>query len=152
MLDAYLQAKEPSRIGAIRSDWEALGQLFTDTVYSDRTSLLGGEPVTVGRAEFVDGWRQTLQNLDEVHHMITCHVITLDGDRAACSANMMGTHVYTNHSGGPIWTVGGRDVPPDAGTDQMVAARLSAEYRDRGDALHRVACRFHHQALESAPS
>jgi len=23
---------------------------------------------------------------------------------------------------------------------------------DRGDALHRVACRFHHQALESAPS
>ncbi len=149
MLDAYLQAKEPSRLGAKgfapsgdlllgasmttysaptetedrlaildligrlvlvldARDWDALGQLFTDTVYSDRTSLLGGEPVTVGRAEFVEGWRQTLQNLDVVHHMITCHVITLDGDRAACSANMMGTHVYTNHSGGPIWTVGGR--------------------------------------------
>ena len=30
-------------------DWDALGQLFTDPVYSDRTSLLGGEPVTVGR-------------------------------------------------------------------------------------------------------
>jgi hypothetical protein len=149
MLNAYLPAKEPSRLGAKRfatsgdlllgasmttystptetedrlaildligrlvlaldgRDWDALGQLFTDTVYSDRTSLLGGEPVTVGRAEFVEGWRQTLQNLDEVHHMITCHVITLDGDRAACSANMMGTHVYANHSGGPIWTVGGR--------------------------------------------
>ena len=90
------------------SDWDALGELFTDTVYSDRTSLLGGEPVTVGRAEFVEGWRQTLQNLDAVHHMISCHVITLDGDRAACAAKMMGTHVYTNHSGGPIWSVGGR--------------------------------------------
>ena len=89
-------------------DWDALGQLFTDTVYSDRTSLLGGEPVTVGRAEFVEGWRQTLQNLDAVHHMITCHVITLDGDRATCSANMQGTHVFANNSGGPIWTVGGR--------------------------------------------
>ena len=89
-------------------DWGALGQLFTDTVYSDRTSLLGGEPVTVGRAEFVDGWRQTLQNLDAVHHLITCHVITLDGDRATCTATMQGTHVYTNHSGGPVWTVGGR--------------------------------------------
>ena len=89
-------------------DWDALGQLFTDTVYSDRTSLLGGEPVTVGRAEFVDGWRQTLQNLDAVHHLITCHVITLDGDLATCAANMQGTHVYANHSGGPIWTVGGR--------------------------------------------
>jgi hypothetical protein len=40
--------------------------------------------------------------------MITCHVITLDGDRATCTANMQGTHVYTNHSGGPVWTVGGR--------------------------------------------
>jgi ketosteroid isomerase-like protein len=89
-------------------DWDALEGLFTDPVYSDRTSLLGGEPVTVGRAEFVAGWRQTLQNLDAVHHMITCHVITLDGDRATCAANMQGTHVYTNHSGGPIWTVGGR--------------------------------------------
>ena len=28
-------------------DWDVLGQLFTDTVYSDRTSLLGGDPVTV---------------------------------------------------------------------------------------------------------
>ena len=89
-------------------DWDALGELFTDTVYSDRTSLLGGEPVTLGRAEFVAGWRQTLQNLDAVHHMITCHVISLDGDRATCVANMQGTHVYTNHSGGPIWAVGGR--------------------------------------------
>ena len=29
-------------------DWDTLGQLFTDTVYSDRTSLLGGDPVTAG--------------------------------------------------------------------------------------------------------
>ena len=89
-------------------DWDALGDLFTDSVYSDRTSLLGGDPVTVSRSDFVTGWQQTLQNLDAVHHMITCHVITLDGDRATCTANMMGTHVYTNHSGGPVWTVGGR--------------------------------------------
>jgi SnoaL-like domain len=89
-------------------DWDELGSLFTDTVYSDRTSLLGGDPVTVGRADFVAGWRQTLQNLDAVHHVVTSHVITFDGDRATCAANMLGTHVYTNHSGGPIWTVGGR--------------------------------------------
>lgn len=89
-------------------DWSALEQVFTDPVYSDRTSLLGGQPVTLSVAEFVDGWRQTLQNLDAVHHMITCHVITLDGDQATCAANMQGTHVFANASGGPIWTVGGR--------------------------------------------
>jgi hypothetical protein len=89
-------------------DWNGLEQLFTDSVYSDRTSLWGGEPVTLGVAEFVDGWRQPLENLDAVHHMVTCHVITLDGDQATCAANMQGTHVLVNGSGGPMWTVGGR--------------------------------------------
>ena len=89
-------------------DWNALEGLFTDPVYNDRTSLIGGEPQTLGRAEFVDGWRQTLQNLDAVHHLIACQVISLDGDQATCAANMQGTHVLANASGGPIWTVGGR--------------------------------------------
>src|SRR5207248_1327697 len=77
-------------------DWDALGQLFTDTVYHDRTSLTGGEPVTLGVAEFVDGWRQTLQNMDAVHHQITNHVISIEGDQATCTANMQGTHVLVN--------------------------------------------------------
>ena len=89
-------------------DWNELGELFTDTVYHDRTSLTGGEPVTLPVAEFVDGWRQTLQNMDAVHHQITNHVINVDGDRATCAANMQGTHVLVNPSGGPMWTVGGR--------------------------------------------
>ena len=89
-------------------NWDSMGQLFTDTVYHDRTSLTGGEPYTVPVAQFVEGWRQTLQAMDAVHHQITNHVVTLDGDQATCAANMMGTHVLTNASGGPMWTVGGR--------------------------------------------
>jgi hypothetical protein len=89
-------------------DWNTLGQLFTDTVYHDRTSLTGGEPTNLPVAEFVEGWRQTLQNMDAVHHQITNHVITLDGDEATCAANMQGTHVFANPSGGDMWTVGGR--------------------------------------------
>jgi hypothetical protein len=89
-------------------DWNEMAQLFTDTVYHDRTSLTGGEPTTLPVAEFVEGWRQTLQGMDAVHHQITNHVISLDGDRATCAANMQGTHVLANASGGPMWTVGGR--------------------------------------------
>jgi hypothetical protein len=89
-------------------DWDTLGQLVTDTVYHDRTSLTGGEPTNLPVAEFVDGWRQTLQGMDAVHHQITNHVISLDGDEATCAANMQGTHVLANASGGPMWTVGGR--------------------------------------------
>ncbi len=48
-----------------------------------------------------------MEHLDTVHHLVTNHVIDLDGDRATCTANMMGTHVLANPSGGPTWTVGG---------------------------------------------
>jgi hypothetical protein len=89
-------------------DWDALEELFTNPVYSDRTSLWGGEPETQSPAEFVGGWRYALANLDAVHHLITGHVISLDGDQATCAANMQGTHVFANASGGPMWTVGGR--------------------------------------------
>ncbi len=80
-------------------DWDAMAQLFTDTVYHDRTSLTGGEPYTAPVAQFVDGWRQTLQALDAIHHQITNHVVSLDGDEATCTANMQGTHVLANRVG-----------------------------------------------------
>jgi SnoaL-like protein len=35
-------------------------------------------------------------------------VISLNGDRAPSAANMQGTHVYANASGGPVWTAAGR--------------------------------------------
>src|ERR1700689_1470184 len=89
-------------------DWNAMGQLFTDTVYHDRTSLTGGEPTTLPVAEFVEGWRQTLQGLDAVHHQTPNHVISVDGDEATCAANMRGLHVLANASGGPRWAGGGR--------------------------------------------
>jgi hypothetical protein len=89
-------------------DWNALEGLFADPVHYDRTSLFGGEPMTLRPAEVVGGYRQALGNLDAVHHLITCHVINLDGDHATCAANMQGTHVLANTSGGPMWTVGGR--------------------------------------------
>jgi hypothetical protein len=89
-------------------DWSAFEQLFTDPVHLDRTSLFRGQPETLRPAELVESYRTTLGNLDALHHLITGHVITLDGDQATCAANMQGTHVLANTSGGPVWTVGGR--------------------------------------------
>ena len=89
-------------------DWDALEGIWADEVYYDRTSLFGGEPITVTPAELVEGYRQALGNLDSLHHMIANHVIKLDGDRATCAANMQGTHVFANTSGDDMWTVGGR--------------------------------------------
>jgi hypothetical protein len=89
-------------------DWNAFEQLFTNPVHLDRTSLFQGEPETLSPADLVAGYRATLGNLDAVHHLITGHVIELNGDQATCSANMQGTHVLANTSGDSHWTVGGR--------------------------------------------
>jgi hypothetical protein len=89
-------------------DWNTLEGLFADSVYYDRTSLFHGEPEILTPAELVGGYRQALGNLDALHHLITCQVINLNGDRATCAANMQGTHVFANATGGPMWTVGGR--------------------------------------------
>ena len=90
-------------------DWDALEeQVFADPVYSDRTSLFGGEPATVSRSELIGGLRQVLGNLDATHHLITCQVINLDGDQATSAANMQGTHILANAGGGSMWTAAGR--------------------------------------------
>ena len=80
------------------SGWDATWLATSRTSAARRQPKLG--PATQGS--------HTLQNLDAVHHQITNHVITLDGDQATCAANMQGTHVLANASGGPMWTVGGR--------------------------------------------
>src|SRR3954469_16850515 len=89
-------------------DWDALERLFPDPDRAARTSLCGAAPETYSPAELAVGLRQTMGNLDAMHHLITGHVISLDGDDATCAANMQGVHVFANASGGPMWTVGGR--------------------------------------------
>ena len=89
-------------------DWNALEQLFTNPVYSDRTSLFGGEPQTNTPAELVGGLQYVLGKLDTTHHLITSQVIDLNGDEATSAANMQGTHVLANPSGGSQWVVAGR--------------------------------------------
>ncbi|HLI00115.1 MAG TPA: nuclear transport factor 2 family protein [Acidimicrobiales bacterium] len=89
-------------------EWAEIEALFTDPVVIDYTSLNGGEPQTLHPAEVVGGWQRMLDHLDATQHLIANQVIELDGDRASCGANVQGTHVLANASGGPLWTVGGR--------------------------------------------
>jgi SnoaL-like domain len=79
-----------ARLGLLTDarDWNALEQLFTDPIYSDRTSLFGGEPQTNTPAELAGGLQYVLGKLDRTHHLISCEVINLDGDEATGAANM----------------------------------------------------------------
>jgi SnoaL-like domain len=91
-------------------DWDAVKGLFTEQVYSDRTSLFGGEPMTLSVDDFVAGWSQSLDGLEVIHHLIGNHVITLDGDQATCTAGMQGVHMLHNPTGDDSWNVGGHHI------------------------------------------
>lgn len=89
-------------------DWDGLLPLFADEVAVDYTSLNGGEPATMPPADLIGGWRQLLEPLDATQHLLGLLSVSLDGDHATCACNVTATHVRSNASGGPHWTVGGR--------------------------------------------
>lgn len=90
-----------------RREWDELLSLFTDWVDVDYTSLFGGEPETITAEDLVSRWRATLDALAATQHLIAGVLVDLRGEEAQATANVVGTHVLPNASGGPTWTVGG---------------------------------------------
>jgi len=93
---------------ADRRDWAALVELFTDDVDLDYTSLTGGEPARLPRRQVVDAWAAALGGLAATQHLVAGHLVTLDGDSAACTAAFQATHLLPTPHGGPTWTLGPR--------------------------------------------
>ncbi|WP_418960788.1 nuclear transport factor 2 family protein [Streptomyces tritici] len=85
-------------------DWDALAGVFADKTTLDYTSLDGGEPVTLTPAQIVDGWRAGLGAYAATQHLLGNHLVTVDGDRAECTASFQATHRKSDDS---LWTLGG---------------------------------------------
>ncbi|MER6346531.1 nuclear transport factor 2 family protein [Streptomyces sp. NPDC001595] len=84
--------------------WDELAEVFADQVTLDYTSLNGGEPVTLTPAQIVDGWRTGLGVYVATQHLLTNHLVAVDGDSAVCTAAFQATHRKTDDS---LWTLGG---------------------------------------------
>lgn len=92
---------------ADRRDWDALLTVFADEVDLDYTSLTGGEPARLAAADIVAGWRAGLGGLDATQHLVSNHLVDVDGDRAVATAQFQAVHVLANPHGEPTWTLGG---------------------------------------------
>jgi ketosteroid isomerase-like protein len=92
---------------ADQREWDLLRTVFADRVLLDYTSLNGGEPVTLTPDEIVGAWSQTLGGFDATQHLITNHLVTVDGDTAVCTAAFQATHRLANPFGSPLWKLGG---------------------------------------------
>jgi hypothetical protein len=92
---------------ADQRDWDRLPALFADTVFLDYSSITGGEPSHVAPADIVESWRQSLGRLDATQHLVTNHLVTVDGDQASVTAHFIATHVLSSAAPDPLWTLGG---------------------------------------------
>lgn len=88
-------------------DWALFRSCFADEIETDFTSVFGGEPRKVSADRWAESARRVLSGLAATQHMITNHVITIEGDEALCVAYVQAQHYLPNDRGGSTQTMGG---------------------------------------------
>ena len=96
------------------NDWNLYASLFTDFVDFDY-STIGGPAGKLPVAGIVQGAKADLSGWDQTQHLITNHLIAVDGDRARGEAHYRAIHLLQAQSdkgdlltqGGPIFENGG---------------------------------------------
>jgi hypothetical protein len=70
-----------------RLDWKLFRSCFADEIEVDFTSVFGdSEPRKISSDLWAEAARRTVSGFKTTQHMITNHVITVNGDKALCVA------------------------------------------------------------------
>jgi 3-phenylpropionate/cinnamic acid dioxygenase small subunit len=89
-------------------DWPLFRTCFADEIEVDFSSIFGGAaPRIVSADRWVEGARRTISGLAATQHMITNHVITVEGDNATCIAYVQARHHLPNDKGANSQTMFG---------------------------------------------
>jgi hypothetical protein len=86
--------------GVDSRDWPLYRSCFTDEIETDFSSAVGRPPQRMKADDWVEFARRTINGMKATQHMITNHVITLDGDEATCVAYVQARHHLPNETGG----------------------------------------------------
>jgi hypothetical protein len=91
-----------------KREWDQLrSAVFTEKVLVDYTSLNGGTAAELTAGELIAAWRSLLGGLESTQHLLTNHLVRVEGDTAVATADFQATHLLPNALGGPLWTLGG---------------------------------------------
>ena len=89
--------------GVDTRDRDVYRSCFTGEIDLDMSGMGMGEPMKVSADVWVDQALSLVSNFESTQHMITNHVITVDGDRAICVAYVQAQHYNPQNT----YTVGG---------------------------------------------
>jgi hypothetical protein len=90
-------------LGVDTRDSELHGSCFAEELEVDMSGMGAGEPMKMSGKAWAEQAVSLVGMFEATQHMITNHVITIDGDRATCVAYVNAQH-YNPES---IWTVVG---------------------------------------------
>ncbi|MEM7126826.1 MAG: nuclear transport factor 2 family protein [Chloroflexota bacterium] len=76
--DAAVETVTRLMIATDELDWETVQTIFTDEVFFDMTSLVGGDPLMLSAQSIVDSWDEGLRPLEAVHHQVSNFVVTIE--------------------------------------------------------------------------
>lgn len=88
-------------------DWDRMAGLFTDHVDLDNSSMPGGRRVTVDRADMIKGWAALFAGLGPTQHIMTNHLVRIDGNTAECDAQFLAQHIAPAPVGDPTLIIAG---------------------------------------------
>ena len=88
-------------------DFKLFRSCFADELDTDFTSVFGGTPRKVSADRWTEAARRTMIGLQATQHMITNHVITVEGDTATCIAYVQARHYLPNDTGDHTQTMFG---------------------------------------------
>ena len=84
-------------------DWDSLSEVFSSDAYAKY-----GVTEHKGIDSIIEKCQKALLPLDFSHHMVTNHVVELEGDEATCKCYFQAQHVRNSAPGGVNFIIAGK--------------------------------------------
>ena len=84
-------------------DWESLSEVFSSDAYAKY-----GVTEHEGIDSIVERCQKALLPLDFSHHMVSNHMVEIEGDKASCKCYFQAQHVRTSAIGGDNFLIAGK--------------------------------------------
>lgn len=91
-----------------RREWRTFRSCFIEgELDMDFTATFGGTPISSTADEQVERSQRRIEGFDATQHVLSNHVVEIDGDEATCKPSNRTTVYLPNDRGGDRWVVAG---------------------------------------------